>query len=727
MPKISIIIPVYNHAKELHACLASLKEQSLKDFEVIVVDDGSKEPVVISASEGAHIELLRFEANRGAPAARNKGFSASSGSFVIFLDADAILEPEALSKMLNALHQHQEASFAYPSFYWGQKLFKGKVFEPKALEEENYIHTSALIRREAFPGFDETLTKFQDWDLFLRMTHAGKTGVWIPEPLYRIKPRREGMSRWLPRFVQHLPWDLIGWMPSHVRKYREAKKIIQEKNHLRVSYDGEFWDIFRSSCIVILLIELLSAAVIFHPDINSGVALCIGMLMLLLAWRNPAFALAVLAGELVIGSKGALFKFGGDAANDGGVPIRIIIFASFFIAWGAKAIIKKQHHDWPAFLKGRTAYAVLAALLFVAFVRGMLHGSPYVFADANAWGFLLLLLPILDLVRRKKRELKRIVPPLILAALFYVSLKTIALFYFFSHDFGNLWEPVYLWVRRTGVGEVTKITEGSTAFRVFFQSHIYEVLACIGLLWVRIAGKGKSAWTEWLLALCAAVILISFSRSLWLGAFAGSAVAFYFFLRETNKPVRLYEKLKIFLRGAAVPIFAGMLLVVGALLFPLPQGAGGSLADLLRSRADLGEEAAVSRWSLLPAMWGQIRKSPALGQGFGAAVTYQSSDPRVVAATGGTYTTYAFEWGWVDFWLKFGILGIPLMLWIMFSIGWRLKRLAEPWIAHAGIMILVAIGVTHFFTPYLNHPLGFAILLAGEGLIEFLGKKEADS
>ncbi|PIP60815.1 hypothetical protein COX00_01230, partial [Candidatus Uhrbacteria bacterium CG22_combo_CG10-13_8_21_14_all_47_17] len=88
---------------------------------------------------------------------------------------------------------------------------------------------------------------------------------------------------------------------------------------------------------------------------------------------------------------------------------------------------------------------------------------------------------------------------------------------FFSHDFGALWEPVYFWVRRTGVGEVTRMSEGSSAFRVFFQSHIYEVLAFVGLVWAGMAGRLKASWMKVLLMLCTAVIIISFSRSFWLG------------------------------------------------------------------------------------------------------------------------------------------------------------------------------------------------------------------
>ena len=87
MSRISVIIPVVNHAEEHAACLRSLERQTLKPDEIIIIDDGSDKPVPKAS--------IRFEHNLGAPAARNAGFDKSTGDYVIFLDADAELVPEA--------------------------------------------------------------------------------------------------------------------------------------------------------------------------------------------------------------------------------------------------------------------------------------------------------------------------------------------------------------------------------------------------------------------------------------------------------------------------------------------------------------------------------------------------------------------------------------------------------------------------------------------------------
>ena len=239
-----VIIPVYNHAEALGECLSSLYGQTLRPDRVVIVDDGSTdnpEPVARSWQDRLPITFVRQE-NRGAAAARNSGFSVILEAerseadrihdLVIFLDADITMRPDCLEKMKHALDEHSEASYAYSSFKFGWKTFTCGSFDAQRLRAMPYIMTSSLIRAKDFPGFDESLKKFQDWDLWLTMLEKNKTGVWVPEILLRAQPRKGGMSLWLPSFVHKIPWPIFGWMPREVRKYREAERIIQEKHHL---------------------------------------------------------------------------------------------------------------------------------------------------------------------------------------------------------------------------------------------------------------------------------------------------------------------------------------------------------------------------------------------------------------------------------------------------------------------------------------------------------------
>lgn len=230
-PPVSVIIPCHNHAEELGSCLASLERQSVKPHEVIVVDDGSDCPVRVDANAYPFpVTLVRLEKNGGAPAARNEGFRRSNGVSVLFLDADGILVPDALERLHAALVTHPEAAFAYSAFDYGWKRFASRPFDVRALQQCNFIHTSALIRREWFSGFDESLKKFQDWDLWLTMTERGGNGAYVPDRLMRFATRRGGMSRWLPSFVHRLSWPIFGWMPEEIRRYREWEGIIRKKH-----------------------------------------------------------------------------------------------------------------------------------------------------------------------------------------------------------------------------------------------------------------------------------------------------------------------------------------------------------------------------------------------------------------------------------------------------------------------------------------------------------------
>ncbi len=230
---IAVVIPCYTHAKILRRTLEALTQQTLKPREVVIVDDASTDDpsqIVLEFKEKLPIRFVRFNVNRGAPAARNEGFRLTTASLVLFLDADAELVPMALETFARALADHPEADFVYSNFYWGRKAFRARTFDVDALHAANFIHTSSLIRRDAFPGFDESLKKFQDWDLWLTMAERGSKGVWIDEFLYCIEPRRDGISRWLPSFAYKLPWPIFGWTPKEIKRYREAEAIIRAKH-----------------------------------------------------------------------------------------------------------------------------------------------------------------------------------------------------------------------------------------------------------------------------------------------------------------------------------------------------------------------------------------------------------------------------------------------------------------------------------------------------------------
>jgi len=227
MPKISVIIPAYNCSKTIGQCLESLFDQTMSDFDVIVVNDGSKED--LSEALKPWLSKIKYieQENQGAPIARNNGFEESEGDLVIFLDADIVMKPSMLSKLLKKLEENPDASYAYSSFIFGWKKFKLWNFNEEKLRQIPYIHTSSLIRREHFPKFDPALKKFQDWDLWLTMLEQGHKGVWVDEILFKVAAGGS-MSSWLPSFVYKLSFIKT----KNKEKYETAMQTIRQKHNL---------------------------------------------------------------------------------------------------------------------------------------------------------------------------------------------------------------------------------------------------------------------------------------------------------------------------------------------------------------------------------------------------------------------------------------------------------------------------------------------------------------
>ncbi|MDQ5952380.1 MAG: hypothetical protein QG626_508 [Patescibacteria group bacterium] len=233
-PLISVVIPTYQHAASLPKCLDSIFAQTYRPLEVIVVDDGSTDDTqAVLARYAERIVSIRQE-NAGANPARNRGLHEAKGDYVIFCDADVTMSPGMLERMYSELTRHPEASYAYSGFWFGWKHFKGISFSADGLKRTNFVHTSSLVRRSDFPGFDDAIKRLQDWDVWLTMLEHGKVGILVPETLFSVGI--DGASRigssWLPAFVYRLPWNKMGWMPNRVKKYEAARKIIQTKHHL---------------------------------------------------------------------------------------------------------------------------------------------------------------------------------------------------------------------------------------------------------------------------------------------------------------------------------------------------------------------------------------------------------------------------------------------------------------------------------------------------------------
>lgn len=233
---ISIIIPALNEGKVLSRTLDSIFAQTVKDIEVIYINDGSTD----NTDEAIKPYLdratyIRHEKNLDKQKSRNEGIARAKGAYLFVCDADIVLKPECLEKMLNALESHLECSFAYSSFKWGWKIFKSSPFDSDFLRNMNYINTASLVRREHHPGFDPAVKKLQDWDVWLTMLGKGHTGIYIPEVLFSLgenlhREVRVGLSKWFPSFMYKIPWKKFGIRIGQIERYEYWKRYIQKKH-----------------------------------------------------------------------------------------------------------------------------------------------------------------------------------------------------------------------------------------------------------------------------------------------------------------------------------------------------------------------------------------------------------------------------------------------------------------------------------------------------------------
>lgn len=204
LPLISVIVPCYNHGVYLYECLNSVTAQTYHPLEIIVIDDGSEDAYTRDVLEvlgrDKRLTVIR-QPNRGPSAARNRAIGLAKGRYILPVDADNYLAPNAIESLHAVIRTAPDnVKFVYQN----QQFFGNRTdyavqpsYNLYSLLQDNYCDTCALIDRSVFDEgihfCEEIGLGHEDWDFFLQLAERGYVGR--PCPTKSLFYRKQGFTR----------------------------------------------------------------------------------------------------------------------------------------------------------------------------------------------------------------------------------------------------------------------------------------------------------------------------------------------------------------------------------------------------------------------------------------------------------------------------------------------------------------------------------------------------
>ena len=255
---VSIIIPCYNQAQYLSEALDSVITQTHKDWECIVVNDGSPdntEEIAMQYCEKDKRIKYFAKLNGGHSAARNFGIRHSKGEYILPLDGDDKISEIFLEKAVEVLHYNRDVKvvscqvqlFGYTNEKWVQS-----PYDFKSLLLVNSLCITCLFRREDYDqtmGYDETMLGFEDWDFWISMLKKGGKVFELPYTCFYYRKKIYSTFQDFLKDKKRVSKDLLKlynnqievyqqYFPSPIELIRENEKLNRVINayHLSVTY-----------------------------------------------------------------------------------------------------------------------------------------------------------------------------------------------------------------------------------------------------------------------------------------------------------------------------------------------------------------------------------------------------------------------------------------------------------------------------------------------------------
>jgi glycosyltransferase involved in cell wall biosynthesis len=268
MTAFSVITPVFNGGKYLARSIRSVLAQTLPDFELIVVDDGSTDDAVREAAscEDSRLRILT-QANSGAPNALNYGISVARGEYIALLDADDIWAPNKLQVQFDCFQKHPEADMAFTGLTYIDpddqpmglpRREAAGSFDFDQLFIDYVVGSSSVVaaRREAVVeagGFDPAMLYLFDIDLVLRISRLRSRNILgIPEPLtlYRRHPGQQTSDwRTIAAYWEKLVGKLKRQYPAQVERLERRARMNMARYFSYLAYEqgdpSTAWSLLR--------------------------------------------------------------------------------------------------------------------------------------------------------------------------------------------------------------------------------------------------------------------------------------------------------------------------------------------------------------------------------------------------------------------------------------------------------------------------------------------------
>lgn len=208
MTEVSVIIPTYNSARYIVEAVESVLAQTFKDFEILVIDDGSTDETEEVMRQYERVLRYIRQSNGGVAVARNRGIKEARGKYVGFLDADDTWFEDKLERQIDALRSRIDSRVCYSAFTLADSELKplGTVHSKRVgatledlLMRGNIVGSicTVLCERSLFEttgGFDERLSQCADWDMWVRLA-AHTEFLYLQEPTVTYRQHGSNMSR----------------------------------------------------------------------------------------------------------------------------------------------------------------------------------------------------------------------------------------------------------------------------------------------------------------------------------------------------------------------------------------------------------------------------------------------------------------------------------------------------------------------------------------------------